>query len=146
MKRYRMGLLCGAFLLTAGSLHAAGPVDVPAPVLKHTDIAKAAAYRPGHDLSSLYEVMCRPALSGKARDENPPKTDPAPGSTQLSSYKVPPHSEWYFPPAKVFDNLYWLGSHSDSLSTPQVFGNSIWAVKTSDGIILIDSSMNFSPK
>src|ERR1700745_2754005 len=117
MRRYRIGMFFGAFVLAGGILHAAEPADLPATVQKHTDIAKAAAYRPGHDLSSLYETMCRPALSGKARDENPPKTDPAPGSTQLSSYKVPPRSEWISGPAKVFDNLYWLGSHSDSLAT-----------------------------
>src|ERR1700758_2705931 len=104
MKRNRIGMFFGAFVLASGILHAGGDADIPAAVKKHTDIAKEAAYRPGHDLSSLYETMCRPALSGKARDENPPKTDPAPGSTQLSSYKVPPHSEWYFPAAKVFDN------------------------------------------
>jgi metallo-beta-lactamase class B len=146
MKRYCMTLFFGAFVLAGATLYAAGAADIPASVQKHTDIAKAAAYRPGHDLTSLYEAVCRPALAGKARDENPPKTDPAPGSTKLSDYKVPPRSEWYREPAKVFDNLYWLGSHSDSLATPPVFGNSIWAVKTSEGIILIDSSMNFSQK
>jgi metallo-beta-lactamase class B len=146
MKRYRIALFCGAFVMAGGILHFLKAADLPASVQKHVDIAKAAAYRPGHDLTALYETVCRPAMSGKARDENPPKTDPAPGSTQLSSYKVPPHSEWYFHPAKVFDNLYWLGSHADSLSTPQVFGNSTWAVKTSEGIILIDSGMNYSAK
>lgn len=144
MKIYRMVLFFCVFALAGGIVLAAGAGDVPASVQKHTDIAKAAAYRPGHDLTSLYETMCRPALSGKARDENPPKTDPAPGSTKLSDYKVPGRQEWYAEPAKVFDNLYWLGSHSDSLASRPVFGNSTWAVKTSEGIILIDSGMNFS--
>src|SRR5207247_2651052 len=146
MKRYRIALFCGAFVLAGGILNFASAEGPNAAAQKHLDIAKAAAYRPGHDLTSLYETVCRPAMTGKARDEKPPKTDPAPGSTKLSDYKVPPHSEWYFAPAKVFDNLYWLGSHADSLSTPQVFGNSTWAVKTSDGIILIDSGMNHSVK
>ena len=122
MKSYRMALFIGAFVSAGGILHAAGAADIPASVQKHTDIAKAAAYRPGHDLTSLYEAVCRPALSGKARDENPPKTDPAPGSTQLSQYKVPPRSEWVRQPAKVFDNLYWLGSHSDSLAVSPAAG------------------------
>jgi metallo-beta-lactamase class B len=146
MYRYRMALFCGAFVLAGGILNSASAEGLNTSVQKHVDIAKAAAYRPGHDLTALYETVCRPALSGKERAEETPATDPAPGSTKLSSVKVPPHSEWYFPPAKVFDNLYWLGSHADSLSTPQVFGNSTWAVKTSEGIILIDSGMNFSAK
>ena len=144
MKRYRIALFCFAFVLAGWILNFASAAGPNAAAQKHIDIAKAAAYRPGHDLTALYETVCRPALTGKERAEETPTTDPAPGSTKLSSVKVPPHSEWSFPPAKVFDNLYWLGSHADSLSTPQVFGNSTWAVKTSEGIILIDSGMNFS--
>jgi metallo-beta-lactamase class B len=41
-----------------------------------------------------------------------------------------PRSEWYVEPVKVFDNLYYLGTNIDS----------IWAVTTSAGIILIDSN------
>ena len=113
MKRYRIALFCGAFVLAGGILNVANAEGPKAAAQKHIDIAKAAAYRPGHDLTALYETVCRPAMTGKARDEKPPKTDPAPGSTKLSDYKVPPHSEWYFAPAKVFDNLYWLGSHAE---------------------------------
>jgi metallo-beta-lactamase class B len=146
MKRYRIALFCGAFVLAGGILNAVRAEGPNAAAQKHIDIAKAAAYRPGHDLTALYEVVCRPALSEKGPAEEAPAKDPAPGSTVLALEKVPPHSEWYFPPAKVFDNLYWLGSHADSLSTPTVFGNSTWAVKTSDGIILIDAGMNHSVK
>src|SRR6266516_2921595 len=144
MKRYRIALFCGAFVLAGGILNFANAEGPNAAAQKHIDIAKAAAYRPGHDLTALYETVCRPAFSEKGPVEEAPAKDPAPGSTVLSSVKVPARSAWSFPPAKVFDNLYWLGSHADSLSTPQVFGNSTWAVKTSEGIILIDSGMNFS--
>ena len=41
-----------------------------------------------------------------------------------------PHDEWYVDPVKVFDNLYYLGTKIDS----------IWAITTSAGIILIDSN------
>ncbi len=146
MKRYRIALFCGAFVLAGGILNVANAEGPNAAAQKHIDIAKAAAYRPGHDLTALYETVCRPAFSEKGPVEEAPAKDPAPGSTVLSSVKVPARSEWSFPPAKVFDNLYWLGSHADSLSTPQVFGNSTWAVKTSEGIILIDSGMNYSVK
>jgi metallo-beta-lactamase class B len=113
---------------------------------KHIDIAKAAAYRPGHDLTALYERVCAPALSERGPVAEAPAKDPAPGSTPMSSVENPDRSEWYFPPAKVFDNLYWLGSYGDSLRSPQIAGDSTWAVKTSEGIILIDSGQNFSAK
>src|SRR5262249_15713060 len=40
------------------------------------------------------------------------------------------------PPPKVFDNLYYVGNWRDST----------WAVKTSEGIILIDSGYDYSAK
>jgi len=146
MKRYWTTLFCAALVLAGGITNFARAEALDAAVQKHLDLAKAAAYRPGHDLIALYETVCRPALTGVSRSEAP-KTDPAPGSTKLSDYKVPARSTWFSPAAKVFDNLYWLGSHADSLNTvEQELGNSTWAVKTSEGIILIDSGMNYSAK
>ena len=46
-------------------------------------------------------------------------------------------------PAKVFDNLYWLGTYGDGYSVPQKSGDSIWAVNTSEGIILIDTAEDY---
>ena len=43
--------------------------------------------------------------------------------------KAPPRSSWYAEPAKVFDNLYFVGGKI----------HSAWALKTSDGIILFDT-------
>src|SRR5690606_4842666 len=37
---------------------------------------------------------------------------------------------WYAPPLKVFDNLYWLGTRQ----------HSSWALQTSEGIIIIDTN------
>ena len=42
---------------------------------------------------------------------------------------APPRSAWYAEPAKVFDNLYFVGGKV----------HSSWALTTSDGIILIDT-------
>ena len=47
---------------------------------------------------------------------------------------VPPRETWYAEPAKVFDNLYWVGSKV----------HSSWAIKTSAGIILIDTLFNYA--
>lgn len=47
---------------------------------------------------------------------------------------TPDRSTWYAPPVKVFDNLYWVG---DKI-------HSSWALKTSGGIILIDTLYNYA--
>jgi metallo-beta-lactamase class B len=47
---------------------------------------------------------------------------------------VPPRETWFAEPAKVFDNLYWVGSKV----------HSSWAIKTSAGIILIDTLFHYA--
>ena len=42
----------------------------------------------------------------------------------------PDRANWYAPPFKVFDNLYWLGTRQ----------HSSWALRTSAGIIIIDTN------
>jgi metallo-beta-lactamase class B len=44
--------------------------------------------------------------------------------------QTPDRSNWYAPPFKVFDNLYWLGTRQ----------HSSWALQTSAGIIIIDTN------
>ena len=48
--------------------------------------------------------------------------------------KAPPRSSWYAEPAKVFDNLYFVGGKI----------HSAWALKTSDGIILLDTIYTYN--
>jgi metallo-beta-lactamase class B len=45
-----------------------------------------------------------------------------------------PRADWYVEPVKVFDNLYYLGTNNDS----------VWAITTSEGIILIDSDYHWN--
>jgi len=145
MKRYLLAVVCSTFILAGGILNVASAEGPNAAAQKHIDIAKAAAWRPGHDLTALYETVCEPALTGKLANQAPAK-DPVPGSTVRSSVKNPPRSDWYFPATKAFDNLYYLGQYGDDLHTPSLSGQSTWAVKTSEGIILIDSGMDYSVK
>ena len=120
----------------SGSMAAAQP---------HLDKAKEAAWRPKdglNDLTKLYETVCGPALSAKG-----PDVDQEPGNPE--KHKTPPRSDWYQEPAKVFDNLYWLGSWGSASRVPtrgeiSPAGNSTWAVTTSAGIILIDSGMDYT--
>ena len=43
---------------------------------------------------------------------------------------APDRSNWYAPPLRIFDNLYWLGTRQ----------HSSWALRTSDGLIIIDTN------
>ena len=43
---------------------------------------------------------------------------------------MPDRANWYAPPLKVFDNLYWLGTRQ----------HSSWALQTSAGLIVIDTN------
>jgi metallo-beta-lactamase class B len=62
--------------------------------------------------------------------------DPTPPADQTPAIEPPPpRSEWHAEPAKVFDNLYFLGDKVDY---------SAWAVTTSAGIIVIDALWDYS--
>jgi metallo-beta-lactamase class B len=145
MKRYLVCLFCSLLLLATQIAHPAYAQGSKTAAQVHIDKARAAAYRPGHPLQRLFETVCAPAVSEKG----PVEPNPAEGgqtAPSLANRKVPPRSEWYTEPAKVFDNLYWLGSHGDAYSVPTVAGDSTWAVKTSNGIILIDTGNDYSAK
>ena len=43
---------------------------------------------------------------------------------------TPDRANWYAPPFRIFDNLYWLGTRQ----------HSSWALQTSDGLIIIDTN------
>ena len=98
-------------------------------VEEHIAIARAAAYRPGQDLVDVFEALCRAAMSEEGPLE--PGLQVAPS---LAERRVPPRSEWYAEPGKVFDNLYYVGSTQDS----------IWAVTTSEGTIVVDTGYDYS--
>ena len=47
---------------------------------------------------------------------------------------VPPRSEWYQEPRQIFDNLYWVGN----------LRNNSWVIKTSAGLIVIDTLFHYT--
>jgi metallo-beta-lactamase class B len=47
---------------------------------------------------------------------------------------IPDRASWYAEPARMFDNLYWVGTKI----------HSAWALQTSGGIILIDTLYNYA--
>jgi len=85
----------------------------------HVAAAKAAARQ---DYAGVLNLCEQPASGQRA----------APAAQQANApaqRTIPPASQWYAEPAKIFDNLYFIGSKDVSA----------WAITTSDGIILIDS-------
>src|SRR5262245_59997017 len=141
MQRFFAPALCVLLLTSwmafeAGAQSPARSTPVPAPgipaqALTHANAAKAIAYEAGQDLTGVYDNVCEDVLSKEGPVIPPPQIAPP-----LAQRRVPPRSQWYTEPVKVFDNLYWIGSTGDSS----------WAVTTSDGIILIDTAYDYTIK
>jgi metallo-beta-lactamase class B len=58
------------------------------------------------------------------------------GGAATGPRQVPPRVAWYHPPAKVFDNLYFLGTKI----------HNAWSVQTSEGLIVIDALYDYAVK
>jgi metallo-beta-lactamase class B len=103
------GLVIGIGGSSAPTRAAADAPDV------HVAAAKAAA---GQDHLGVFEPLCAatPAPQNRA-------------PTAAAAAGTPDRSVWHAEPAKVFDNLYFVGQTEYSS----------WAVTTSAGIIVIDT-------
>ena len=96
---------------TTGLAQSADPIDA------YLARAKAAA---GFDFTGTLVRICVAPQSAPLPDVAPPPT--------------PARDTWYTEPAKVFDNLYFVGTKI----------HSSWALTTSDGIILIDTLYDYA--
>jgi metallo-beta-lactamase class B len=89
----------------------------------HISSARAAS---GKDFDALLGVTC---------DLVKPPAGVAPAAPAAPAAPGPPaRATWYAEPAKVFDNVYFVGQSEYSA----------WAVTTSDGIILMDAIFDYS--
>jgi metallo-beta-lactamase class B len=91
----------------------------------HVAAARAAA---GVEFQGVFNRVC---------DEAVPSLNLRPASERERAPRTPgppARSTWYAEPAKVFDNLYFLGQTEYSA----------WAVTTSQGIIVIDTLYDYS--
>ena len=95
----------------------AGEIDA------HVAAARAAA---GQDYRATFVNLCLPSV--------PPAGAAGRGAAGRGAGaggpQTPDRANWYAPPLKVFDNLYWLGTRQ----------HSSWALQTSDGIVIIDTN------
>jgi metallo-beta-lactamase class B len=70
------------------------------------------------------------AASGGTARGGPPRG----GGAAAAAPATPDKAGWYASPYKVFDNLYWLGTRQ----------HSSWALRTSGGIIVIDTNFSWA--
>ena len=107
---------CIPFALALLVTTAAGAQTAPSEIDSHIAAAKTAA---GLDYRATFVNLCFPT----------PR--PAGGAAGLLAPRpAPERGIWYASPHKVFDNLYWLGTRQ----------HSSWALKTSAGLIIIDTN------
>ena len=108
----------GAAVIVAGfSVTGASAQPAANGIEPHLTAAKAAA---GFDFTGLLARICVAPQTGPGRDVAP---GPAPERTT-----------WLTEPAKVFDNLYFVGTKF----------HSSWALTTGEGIILIDTLYEYA--
>lgn len=98
----------------------------------HIAAAKAAA---GLDFRGTFVNLCLPgAAPGGARGNPGAPRGGGVGGGATAAPATPDRSGWYASPYKVFDNLYWLGTRQ----------HSSWALRTSGGIIVIDTNFSWA--
>ena len=101
-----------------------------APAQAHVEAARAAInpavanpLAPFHIFQRLFDDVCaKPTLPDQMSTEN--------------RSAVVPRKQWFAWPADIFDNLYFLGTKTAA----------VWAINTSDGIIVIDTNFQYSSK
>src|SRR5262245_44109866 len=93
----------------------------------HVAAAKAAAVpttpnaKPYQNFTEMVNQFC---AEPKGPDVVRPDSD---------RFKPQPRDQWYFPPYKIFDNVYFIGTKSAG----------IYAIDTSDGLIMIDTNFDW---
>ena len=117
-----------AVTLLVLTLHCWTAADLAAQsAVSHVAAARAVAYKPGQDFTWVFSQNCTEVVPPPGRPKREPST----------AAKVPPRSQWYYgEPVKVFDNLYYVGTQLQSM----------WAITTSEGIILHDTAYNYMIK
>jgi metallo-beta-lactamase class B len=91
----------------------------------HIATARSAA---GQDYRATFVNLCLPSAprGGGAAGRGAAGR----GAAARGAAATPDRAGWYASPYKVFDNLYWLGTRQ----------HSSWALRTSEGIIIIDTN------
>jgi metallo-beta-lactamase class B len=135
MKRLLAGVFCAALPAT---IYAQAPLSPE--VERHIEAARVAA---GTEHAGLFDAVCTTARNVIAQAG--PSTalgasagrragGAGRGGREGGPPAPPPRETWHAEPVKVFDNLYFLGQTEFS----------VWAITTSQGIILLDAIFDYS--
>jgi metallo-beta-lactamase class B len=127
MKRLLAGFVVFIVIALACGLNAQAPITPE--VKSHVDAARTAA---GNDHAGLWKAVCDTALA--LGNPPAPRGGGAGGRGQGAPPAPPARETWYAEPQKVFDNLYFVGMTEYS----------VWAITTSQGIILLDAIYDYS--
>src|SRR5262245_8561218 len=125
LMKIALGLLLAASMLAAQNAN-----DTPE---AHVATAKTAA---GADYQNLFNFLCAvPGPRGGGGGRGAAGAGAPPRGQGGGQRQGPPdRTTWYVEPVKVFDNLYFVGQSEYS----------VWAVTTSEGIIVIDTIFDYS--
>jgi metallo-beta-lactamase class B len=116
-------LIVGSMAMDARAQSQAADAHVAA--AKAVMSPKTANPKPWQTFESLSRTVCTPPRP----NAKPPVVGP--GDPDEKAKLVPtPREKWYVPPVKVFDNLYFIGTQTEST----------WALTTSAGIILLNTN------
>ena len=136
-----------AAVLAGASLSAQAP---PNEIDAHIAAAKAAA---GLDYRATFVNLCLPGANPALANPAARAGGAAPadgragggagggraaggGGGGRGAGATPDRATWYASPYKIFDNLYWLGTRQ----------HSSWALRTSQGLVIIDTNFAWATK
>jgi metallo-beta-lactamase class B len=94
---------------------------------EHVATSKAIAVEPGlYDLTPTFNLLCKERKAQSIEEALKKGANPR-------ARRVPERAQWYVEPFKVFDNLFNVGTEWY-----------VWAVKTSDGVILLNAGRDYA--
>jgi metallo-beta-lactamase class B len=128
MKRVAFLAVCCSVMLLCAAVAAQAPQSE---IDNHIAAARAAA---GMEFRNTFINLCLPATGRGGGRGAAGRGAPARGAG--GGGQTPDRANWYAPPLKVFDNLYWLGTRQ----------HSSWALQTSDGIVIIDTNFAWATR
>jgi metallo-beta-lactamase class B len=118
-------------MLTLSATQLAVGQSAPNTAASHCAAAKTAA---GTDHANLYLRFVD--ICGEQTQPARGRQGGGAGAGRGAAQGPPPRDAWYHEPAKVFDNLYFIGTKV----------HNAWALQTSEGLIMIDSLYGYAAK
>ena len=116
-------------LLAAFAAVRGGAQTVPDTREAHCAAARTAAGTEHASLLNRFVDICGPEAATAAPQRGR-------GAGAAGERQIPARDAWYHRPAKVFDNLYFLGTKV----------HNAWALQTSEGLIVIDALFDYAVK